>query len=141
MVSEQFPKGGALTLNGVSAVGVLGLGIFGSPLMGLFLDKGIDADVKAQQPAIYQKVSGPEKTTMFGASPTMNQSAIASLETADKEKLEAVITHQKKQAFARQAVLPGFMLLCYLGVFVWFKSRGGYKPVEIGHAEEAEPGF
>merc|ERR1712023_449437 len=29
LVSEQFPKGGALTLNGVSAVGVLGMGILG----------------------------------------------------------------------------------------------------------------
>jgi hypothetical protein len=141
MVSEQFPKGGALTLNGVSAVGVLGLGIFGSPLMGLFLDKGIDAGVKAQHPAIHQKITGPEKSTMFGPSPTLNQGAVASLDAPDKEKLETVITHQKKLAFARQAALPGFMLLCYLGMFLFFKSRGGYKPVALGHGEEAEPGF
>jgi hypothetical protein len=33
------------------------------------------------------------------------------------------------------------MLLCYLGMFAWFRMKGGYKPVAIGHAVEAEPGF
>jgi MFS transporter, DHA2 family, metal-tetracycline-proton antiporter len=39
----------------------------------------------------------------------------------------------KKKTFARTAILPAFMLLCYIGIFLYFKSRGGYKPVELGH--------
>ena len=42
VVSEQFPRGGALTLNGVSAIGVLGMGVVGAPLMGTWQDKDID---------------------------------------------------------------------------------------------------
>jgi DHA2 family metal-tetracycline-proton antiporter-like MFS transporter len=39
LTSEQFPKGGALTLNGVSAVGVLFLGVLGSPFIGYQQDQ------------------------------------------------------------------------------------------------------
>jgi hypothetical protein len=33
------------------------------------------------------------------------------------------------------------MLVCYIGLFFYFRSKGGYKPVAIGHGEESEPGF
>ncbi|MEM6277999.1 MAG: MFS transporter [Verrucomicrobiota bacterium] len=130
LVSEQFPKGGALTLNGVSAVGVLGMGILGAPLMGYFLDKGIDADLK-EVPAIYEKVAGPAKPTMFGPSPSLDNAAVESLAGEEKETVAAIQNVNKKGAFARQAVLPAFLLLCYLVLFFYFKARGGYRPVEL----------
>lgn len=131
LVSEQFPKGGALTLNGVSAVGVLGMGILGAPLMGYYLDKGVDSDLR-EVPALHQKVAGPEKATMFGPSPSLDNLAVDSLEGEEKESFEAIRNSNKKYAFLRQSVLPAFLLLCYLILFFYFKSRGGYKPVEIG---------
>lgn len=134
VVSEQFPKGGALTLNGVSAVGVLGMGILGAPLMGLFLDKGVDQDMKTDHPALYAKVDGGTSSTMFGDSPTLNREAVAGLGEPEKETLQTVINKNKKQAFVRQAALPAFMLLVYLILFFYFRSRGGYKPVELTSA-------
>jgi MFS family permease len=130
LVSEQFPKGGALTLNGVSAVGVLGMGILGAPLMGYFLDKGVDTDLK-EVPAIYEKVAGPEKDTMFGALPSLDSAAVDALEGEEKDTFERVRNENKKEAFLRQSVLPGFLLLCYLLLFFYFKARGGYRPVEL----------
>ncbi len=132
VVSEQFPKGGALTLNGVSAVGVLGMGILGTPLMGLYLDKGIDADLKANEPALYANVDGGARETMFGASPSLKMDVVETLEGEEKEKVFQTINANKKQAFVRQAALPAVMLVIYLGLFFYFKSRGGYKPIEIG---------
>lgn len=136
LVSEQFPKGGALTLNGVSAVGVLGMGILGAPLMGYYLDKGIDADLRTEVPAIHEKVSGPEKPTMFGALPSIDNAAVNELEEDQKDAYQAVVNQNKKLAFFRQAALPGFLLICYLVLFFYFKSKGGYKPIEIGHEDE-----
>ena len=131
VVSEQFPKGGALTLNSVSAVGALGMGILGAPLMGLYLDKGIDADLSKQEPALYEKVNGEEKSGMFGVSPSLNNKVVEVLEGEEKEKLAAIVNANKKQSFIRQAALPAFMLVCYLGLFFYFKSRGGYKPMDL----------
>jgi hypothetical protein len=28
--------------------------------------------------------------------------------------------------------LPAFMLVCYLGLYGYFRARGGYRPVELG---------
>ena len=30
------------------------------------------------------------------------------------------------------AIFPAFMLICYLGLILYFRSRGGYKPVNLG---------
>ena len=135
LVSEQFPKGGALTLNGVSAVGVLGLGILGSPLMGIFLDGGIDKDLKRENPELHARVNGEPRSTIFGMAPSLDPKKVDALEGEKNATVEKIVNRNKKAAFMRQAVLPAFMLLCYLILFFYFKSRGGYKPVDIS----AEP--
>ncbi|HEX2750723.1 MAG TPA: MFS transporter [Verrucomicrobiales bacterium] len=132
MVSEQFPKGGALTLNGVSAVGVLGLGIIGSPFIGFQQDKEVDRQLRETQPALHAMVNGPEKTAIFGQSPSLDAVKVNALPKAQKDELDKVQAKSKQATFARIAMLPSFMLVCYLGMFLYFRSRGGYKPVEIG---------
>jgi hypothetical protein len=134
LVSEQFPKGGALTLNGVSAVGVLGLGIIGSPFIGYQQDKEVDRQLRDSQPALHAMVNGPEKTAIFGKSPSLDADKVKALPKEQKAELDKVQAQSKKAMFAKIAMLPAFMLLCYLGMFFYFRGRGGYKPVEIGGA-------
>ncbi|MEX2580339.1 MAG: MFS transporter [Verrucomicrobiales bacterium] len=130
-VSEQFPKGGALTLNGVSAVGVLGMGIIGTPLMGYFLDRGIDDNLRAEQPGIHQRVTGPDKATMFGDLPSINNAVVEELNPGERASFDGVVRRNKKLAFARQATLPAFLLVCYLILFFYFRAKGGYRPEEL----------
>ncbi|MCB1086892.1 MAG: MFS transporter, partial [Verrucomicrobiae bacterium] len=145
IVAERFPKGGALTLNGVSAVGVLFMGIVGAPLIGTVQDKSVDADLKVSAPEIHTAIAGPPRKAILGIEvPTIDSEKLAAL-PADKL---AVVTEarekEKKATLAKIAVLPAFMLLCYLGLLAWFRSQGGYKPVDLAHAhgaEENEPGF
>lgn len=141
LTSEQFPRGGAVTLNGVSAVGVLFLGVLGAPGIGYFQDVAVDKQLAQSQPALYEKVKDEPKQSIFGLAPSLNQAAIKNLTGDDKKVLEDIQNHNKKATFLGIAVLPAFMLVCYLGMFLWFRSRGGYKPVAIGHGVEAEPGF
>jgi MFS transporter, DHA2 family, metal-tetracycline-proton antiporter len=141
LTSEQFPKGGALTLNGVSAVGVLFLGVLGSPFIGYQQDRDMDKRLSSAQPALYQQVVGEPKTTIFGEAPSLDQTKIAALDAAARGELETVQAATKKGVFTQIAILPAFMLVCYLLMFFYFKSKGGYKPVTLGHAEESEPGF
>jgi MFS family permease len=134
LTSEQFPKGGALTLNGVSAVGVLFLGVLGSPFIGSQQDVDMDRRLSApENAALYSQIKGPEKSGLFGTTPTLDQERIQSLSEADTRQLQAVQAESKRRVFAHVAVLPAFMLVCYLGMFFWFRSRGGYRPVELGH--------
>ena len=132
LTSEQFPQGGALTLNGVSAVGVLFLGVLGSPFIGYQQDQDMHQRLKNEHAPLLAKIEGATKPSIFGATPSLDQDKIKTLGEAGAKELTAVQAESKRGAFADIAVLPAFMLLCYLGMFLYFKSRGGYRPVEIG---------
>jgi hypothetical protein len=132
LTSEQFPKGGALTLNGVSAVGVLFLGVLGSPFIGYQQDQDIHSRLEKDHGALLAKVSGPAKPSIFGETPSLDQAKIKALDEGSTKELTAVQADSKRGAFTNIAVLPGFMLVCYLGMWFYFKARGGYKPVAIG---------
>ncbi len=136
MVSEQFPKGGALTLNGVSAVGVLGLGIIGSPFIGYQQDLEVDKQLSSKQPALYQIVKDQPKASIFGSAPSLSQEKIKALDEKSHKQLEEVQNLSKKGMFLRIAVLPTFMFFCYMAMWFYFRSRGGYKPVALGHVDD-----
>ena len=51
-----------------------------------------------------------------------------------KKELEEVQALSKRGAFTNIAVLPAFMLICYLGMWLYYRARGGYKPLSLdGH--------
>ncbi len=132
LTSEQFPKGGALTLNGVSAVGVLFLGVLGSPYIGYKQDLDMDKRLSvAEHSALYAQVKGEAKPGIFGSAPTLDQKKIKALPAAQTQELETVQAASKRSVFTTIALLPGFMLACYLGLFAYFRSKGGYKPVDL----------
>lgn len=132
LTSEQFPKGGALTLNGVSAVGVLFLGVLGSPFIGYQQDQDMHHRLNDGHSALLSKVNGPEKPSIFGNTPSLDQEKIKALDEAATAELTAVQAESKRGAFAKIAVLPAFMLLCYLVLLLYYRSKGGYKPIAIG---------
>jgi hypothetical protein len=132
LTSEQFPKGGALTLNGVSAVGVLFLGVLGSPYIGYQQD--LDMQKRLSNPehtALYSQIKGQDTPGIFGAAPTLDQEKIKALPAPQLQQLEVLQAASKRNVFTTIALLPAFMLLCYLGMFLYFRAKGGYKPVEL----------
>ncbi len=138
LVAEQFPKGGALTLNGVSAVGVLGMGILGTPIMGGLQDIGIDRDLREKYPAIHEVIVSEKRTVPFlGDVPGFDEDRVAALSAEDREKVRQARYPHKKAAFLQVAVLPTFMLVCYLILFFYFRAKGGYRPVELGEGKPA----
>src|SRR4029079_11786914 len=56
VVSEQFPKGGALTLNATGGVGMLAVGVLGMPFIGLLQENAVTRNLQAEQPAIYESI-------------------------------------------------------------------------------------
>jgi hypothetical protein len=80
-------------------------------------------------------VKGEPKPSLFGASPTLDQAKIKALPEAQAKELEDVQAASKRSVFTTIAILPSFMLLCYIGLFLYFRGKGGYKPVDLaaGH--------
>jgi hypothetical protein len=111
---------------------VLFLGVLGSPFIGYQQDQDMHTRLTKDHGALLAKVEGPAKPSIFGETPSLDQEKIKALDAASAKELNAVQADSKRGAFTNIAVLPGFMLVCYLGMFLWFRAKGGYKPVAIG---------
>ncbi|HHH49560.1 MAG TPA: MFS transporter [Saprospiraceae bacterium] len=131
-VAEQFPRGGALTLNTVAGVGMLAVGIVGSAFLGNVQDQNIDKQLAASNPAIYQKYVIDHKKSIFGNYLAINKEALANASDEEKRAIASATESAKKSALTTVAVLPVIMLLCYIALILYFRSRGGYKAVDIG---------
>ena len=114
------------------------MGILGTPIMGGLQDKGIDADLKANHPEIHQKiVSAPRSVPFIGQVPGFDEDKVTELSEDERKIVTETRYPHKKRAFFTVAVLPAFMLICYIIMFLYFKSRGGYKAVELDGGESA----
>jgi hypothetical protein len=127
VVAEQFPKGGALTLNTTGGVGMLAVGVVGAALLGNIQDKEAARDLKVQNAAIFDKVVGQEKSSVFGTYQPLDQKKVDALPKDELSVIEGLQGLAKKNALMTVALFPCIMLACYLGLIVYFQSKGGYK--------------
>lgn len=134
VVSEQTPKGGALTLNAIGGIGMLAVGILGGPVIGAITEKTAQVAIEQKvSPAAYANVA-KDGTYVLGSYKAVDADKVAELAKTDKATAEHISEARKdanQGALAKIAVFPAFMLICYLGLILWFKARGGYKAVNI----------
>jgi MFS family permease len=79
LVAEQFPRGGALTINAIAGVGMLATGIIGFPLLGILQDRQIDRQLEADQ-ALVAFANPEESDSVLGSYRGLNSNMISLLE-------------------------------------------------------------
>ncbi len=135
IVSERFPKGGALALNAQGGVGMLGVGVIGAVLLGSVQDHSIATKIKSVDAsggtALYSTYVTAQKTGIFGSYIALDQSKVASAPAAEQAIINEATSHAKLDALSTVALLPVLMFLSYLGLILYFRSSGGYKPVSL----------
>ena len=139
VVSEQFPRGGAVTLNTIAGVGMLAAGLLGAPILGSIQDKVIDQELQQANPDVHAQVTGDERLGMLGTYQAIDPDAEAALPPEDLAVVDEVRADSSQLALRYVAILPGIMLLCYLALILYFRRRGGYEAVELP-AESATGG-
>jgi MFS family permease len=143
IVSEQFPRGGALTLNGMGGMGMIAVGVLGAPLLGAIVDRNLDQAVQQSHPAIHAQVAESARSfplvrgldtgiTSIGPFQPLDKAKLAALPEPDKGAVDAVLATTRQHSLTDFAILPIIMAVCYGILFAYFASRGGYKPVVIG---------
>jgi MFS family permease len=148
VVSEQTPKGGALTLNAISGIGMLAVGTLGFPYIGALQDgkqiesiTGNDAIV-AQAPSLkdgnFTTSKSIYEVIKYDAVDDVALTARLSQDIQDPEKLKSINEEISKArggsaqgALADMAIFPVIMLVAYLILLFHFKNKGGYKPIEL----------
>jgi hypothetical protein len=130
VVSEQCPKGGALTLNAIAGIGMLAVGILGGPVIGKLTEDSIKDTIDAKDAEVYKAISKEDKY-FLGDYTAVDNGKVATLDKAKQDEIKELVKTGKQSSLARITVFPMFMLACYIGLIFYFKGRGGYKPVEL----------
>ena len=131
VVSEQFPRGGALTISAIAAVGMISVGVLGNPLLGTIQDRSLDRNLAGQNPALHAKVVAAPQSKYGLTYRPLDKSKVATLTAAETSEVESVTAANNQSTLAKVAVLPAIMCLCYIALLLYFKSRGGYRAVEL----------
>ena len=128
VVSEQCPKGGALTLNAIAGIGMLTVGIIALPLIGKMQEDSVASKIQKET---YDSIS-KESEYFLGKYTAVDPDKLNALEADKKKTLEDEIAEAKQGALSKMTVFPFIMLLAYIGLFLYFRSKGGYKTIELG---------
>jgi hypothetical protein len=135
VVAEQFPRGGALTLNAVAGVGMLAAGIVGGPFLGYIQDTQVGKEIAAYDQShstqLHTAYVTQTKVGVFGEYVSLDHNKVESAPETDKAPIHEIQGGAKKSALATVAMFPILMMLCYVGLILYFRSKGGYRPVEI----------
>ncbi len=135
VVSEQFPQGGAMTINTIAGVGMLAAGLLGNPVIGSIQDRFIDDGMQANAPELVEEVLEAEGSGLLGAR-TLNDDAVALLSEEDRQRVVSVQSASSQSALRAVAWLPAFMFVCYVLLIFYFRSKGGYKVIELKTEEQ-----
>jgi MFS transporter, DHA2 family, metal-tetracycline-proton antiporter len=134
-VAEQFPKGGAVTMNVLAGVGMLAVGIVGSVLLGAIQDRTIGESLAAHDARhgtqLHSTFFTQEKTGVFGRYLALDEAKVAASNAQTRAVVESVITGSKKTALKSVALLPLVMLVAYVLLMLYFRRRGGYRAVAL----------
>ena len=131
LVAERFPKGGALTINAIGGMGMLSVGVIGAAFLGYIQDNKIDKVLLEKDPNLHAQVVMVEKVSVFGKYHSVDEKAVNALGAEDKSIVTSVIAFAKKNALMTVAIFPAIMLVCYLILIFYFRSKGGYKAIEL----------
>jgi len=114
---------------------MLAVGILGGPVIGAITEKTAETAIVQQTAAdTYAKIA-KDGSYVLGSYKAVDKDKVAELAKTDKataDKITAAREGANQGALAKIAMFPVFMLACYIGLILWFRSRGGYKAEVIG---------
>ena len=132
VVAERFPRGGALTLNLIAAVGMLGVGTVGTVLIGTIQDTRIVERVRTETPQLAEQVIAPdERASFFVSYQAIDKAKVEALPEAERAQVNGIVEQVKHKMLATVAILPAIEFVCFVMLILYFRSRGGYKAEEL----------
>jgi MFS family permease len=138
VVAERFPKGGALTLNITGGLGMIAAGVIGAGIVGFIQDKSIDKNILAydqtHQTNLHTTYVTESKTSVFGDYQAIDQTRLAAGSAEDVSTVVSIQDSAKKVALRDIVVFPIIMLVSYIALIIYFRSKGGYKAVVVQQA-------
>ena len=91
VVSEQFPKGGAITMGAAGGVGMLAAGLLGGPGIGFLQDQNASENLRQASPAVFERYKSPkENEFLWLKTAGLDGAKVGVLEDGGKEAQRAL---------------------------------------------------
>ncbi|MEE2777074.1 MAG: MFS transporter [Acidobacteriota bacterium] len=151
VVSERFPRGGALTLGAIGGVGMLSAGLLGGPGIGYLQDRYASEKLEETSPALYQEFAaeGSNRFLFFQAvqgldgskmGPVMEKAKDFSIMlTPDEQAVRDSSFYGGQMALKVTAIVPAVMALGFLFLIAYFRMTGGYRQVALSSSPDRAP--
>lgn len=157
VASDRFPRTGAIAISIMGGIGMMSAGMIGGPGLGYAKDRFASAELERTAPEVYAeyKVDEPKGWLFFKKVSAIDgkklgevqenlkrgraivekqgfnaSAAIATLSREQQAVAQASIQGDRETLVA-DAFIPATMAVIYLGLLIYFKSIGGYRPVHL----------
>jgi hypothetical protein len=130
VASEQFPKGGAVSIGMLGGVGMLSAGLLGGPAIGFKQDYNASANLQEVSKELARALDLVAKDGKEDKNLTALNSwwdSAKSFAEKDKEPTKSAGIYGGKMALKYTAYVPAIMAVLYLCLILYFQARGGYK--------------
>ena len=140
VVSDRFPRGGAITIGAMGGIGMLSAGLLGGPGIGYNQDYYASKDLKETAPAVYDQYKSETKNRflLFPVIQGLDGTKVGAVRAkpADARTPEETLVHHAdlhggRMALKITAAIPATMAVLYLLLILYFKAKGGYKQVHL----------
>jgi MFS family permease len=145
VVSDRFPRGGAITIGALGGIGMLSAGFLGGPGIGYKQDRFASEKLQSSAPAVYEnyKASSTSKFLFFkeitGLDGTKkgtvldqaDESKLTPQQKVDKPLLVDANLYGGRMALKYTSFVPATMAVLYLLLILYFKAKGGYRAVHV----------
>jgi hypothetical protein len=138
VVSDRFPRSGAVAISIMGGIGMLSAGLIGGPGLGYSKDRYAADTLKQSNPAVYEsvKASSPSQFLFFSPVNAIDGKKLAEAKeaktpTPEQKAIVAADQVGDRQTLKADSYIPLAMALIFLGVALYFKSIGGYKAVHL----------
>src|SRR5690606_1947475 len=130
LASEQSPRGGALTINAIAGIGMLTAGVIGGPLIGPMQERSAERAIEAQVPGVSSEIARQDHYVL-GSYSAVDADKVAQLPPEQQTEVRNVERSAKQSALSSITIFPAIMLIAYLGLLLYFRMQGGYRPVTL----------
>jgi MFS family permease len=138
VASDRFPRSGAIAISIMGGIGMLSAGLIGGPGLGYGKDRFAAEALQASNPAAYAeaKAPAPSKFLFFPAVTAIDGGKLAAAKdskarTPAQADMVAADQLGDRRTLKADSFIPGIMAVIYLGILMYFKSIGGYRPIKI----------
>lgn len=150
VVSERFPRGGALTLGAIGGVGMLSAGFLGGPGLGYTQDRYASQNLQETSLELYQEYAadGTNQFLFFPEVRGLDGSKTGSVLEKAKDSTQTLTDEEQavkdssfyggQMALKVTAVVPAAMAIGFLILIVYFRMQGGYKQIVLSSSRQSE---